>query len=229
MQCPLCESFHFHEGSIDALGRQIFICDLCYLAYVDAKYHLTFEEQKKRYDRHENYETEGYVNFLNQCIQPTLPFLTKNNKICGLDYGSGPATFSKSEPYESVLAKILRRDYGIRTFCYDPIYSPILEITNLSFGHPFDFLFSTEVWEHFTEIKETIRHIHSLVKVGGIISVMTSPWKENTEFSEWYYARDETHVVFYHKKTMEWISEKFSWKLVARPIESVWIFQKYSE
>ena len=49
----------------------------------------------------------------------------------------------------------------------------------------------------------------SILKPGGLLVVMTAPWDDLAAFRTWGYASDETHVVFYHRRTLEWIFDKF--------------------
>ncbi len=83
-------------------------------------------------------------------IDPALPYLTAG--MTGLDYGCGPTP---------TLSVMLRRE-GIRCEDYDPFFV----------GHPlqktFDFVFSTEAFEHFFHPGREIRKIRALTPRQGI-------------------------------------------------------------
>jgi SAM-dependent methyltransferase len=224
-KCPLCGSIEIDFYSDQPISRSYYLCKNCSLIFVDPKYLLNFNDQKTRYDFHENDpDSTGYMNFLNKAIFPALKYI-KSSGI-GLDYGSGPGSHPDSKFGCSALAYSLIHDHGCSVLCYDPVYSPWDESEFSIKQNYFDYIFSTEVWEHFTQPLSSIQLIDSLLKVDGIVSVMTGAWDETKDFANWYYPKDDTHVVFYHERTMEWISEKFQWKILERPTDSVWIFQK---
>jgi hypothetical protein len=211
--CTLCNSTKIETYILNLRGKNYFICKNCNLIFMDPDQHLNFGEQKIRYNFHQNsIQDIGYVKFLNSCIQPTIPFLEKylefNHEI-GLDYGSGP---------EPTLFRILEK-YGYKMENFDPIYNDfVLDKT-------YSYIFSTEVWEHFSNPFLEISKIKNLLKRNGILSIMTSTWNEDIDFKTWHYSNDDTHVSFYHKKSMEWIVEFFQWKVLKNPASNVWIFQ----
>jgi SAM-dependent methyltransferase len=224
-KCPLCESKDISFFSEQPISRTYYLCNNCKLVFVESKHLLDLSEQKTRYDFHENYpDNPGYMNFLNKAILPALKYI--NTSGIGLDYGSGPASGPKSKFGSSALAYSLIHDHMCSVLCYDPVYSPWEESEFVARHNFFDYIFSTEVWEHFTNPFQSIKQIHSILKKDGIVTVMTGAWNEIIDFSGWYYAKDETHVVFFHETTMEWISAEFHWDLLEKPSETVWIFQK---
>ncbi|MCC5813416.1 MAG: class I SAM-dependent methyltransferase [Leptospira sp.] len=224
-KCPLCESGDTQFFSDQPISRNYYICKNCKLISVDPNHLLDLSNQKIRYDFHENQpDNSGYMNFLNKAILPALNYI--NTSGIGLDYGSGPGSGPESKFGSSALAYNLIRDHNCSVQCYDPVYSPWEDSEFEMKQKYFDYIFSTEVWEHFTHPFQSIKQIHSLLKPQGILTVMTGIWNETMDFPNWYYPKDDTHVVFYHEKTMEWISGKFDWNVLERPSETVWIFQK---
>lgn len=234
MKCPLCQSQSDRIIGIgsDALRRDLYRCLHCFLVFIPPNQQLNLSLQKTRYDFHENtIENAGYVGFLNRAIKPALSWLKASGR--GLDYGSGPG----SESEGSVLARILEAK-GFSMDSYDPIYRPdgieifprvggVGSFSRLEGGESgYDFIFSTEVWEHFTDPASSLQSIANLLKFNGILVVMTSPWSEKTAFESWHYAKDDTHVCFYHANTMEWIAQNWGWEIIERPLEAVWIFRR---
>ncbi len=43
---------------------------------------------------------------------------------------------------------------------------------------------------------------------------MTDLFSKTIDFKEWYYKDDNTHVIFYHKNTFNWIKENVSFSKV---------------
>lgn len=196
MICVLCGNNNINEIG-NFFNRIFFKCSECDLLQVDKSFLLGKEEEKSRYKTHNNFITEpGYVEFLNSLIIPALNFIDKNGT--GIDYGCG---------HTKVLVELLSGK-NIKCHSYDPFFFPEISEKN------FDFIFASECFEHFHNPTETIEHIVSLIKPGGYLSVMTNFHPEKKELSTWYYLKDHTHVVFYNKKTFEYIAEKYNAKIV---------------
>lgn len=192
--CPLCiksDTFNEVKGPDN---RTFTLCGNCQLIFTETRFQLSKSEEEVRYKKHNNSITnKGYVQFLNQAINPTLPFL--NREMKGLDFGCGP---------QPVLAELLKMQ-GFDCDNYDPIFFPELEIEN-----KYDFIFATECFEHFFFPAKEIQKIKNLLKVDGYLIVMTDRWTKTELFKSWTYARDKTHVSFYHGRTMEFIAKKYS-------------------
>jgi hypothetical protein len=47
------------------------------------------------------------------------------------------------------------------------------------------------------------------LKPGGVLTVMTAPWEDLESFRTWGYASDETHLCFYHRRTLDWICARY--------------------
>ena len=112
----------------------------------------------------------------------------------GLDYGCGPA------PTLSALLE----ERGMPCDNYDPFFFP-----HLLPGRKYDFIFSTECFEHFFYPGREIPKLLALAKAGGHLIIMTDLWKNPEEFASWSYGRDFTNVSFYHAGTLNWISKHY--------------------
>lgn len=217
MICPLC---HSSETSLFTVKnrpiRDYLRCAQCELIWMRPAQWLARELERERYDRHENEESTGYRQFLQPIldeirahyarsqVRPADPFQI-------LDYGCGPTAF---------FAKWLRQE-GFDVSRYDLHYFT----DQGSLQKPYDVIVSTEVWEHFHHPREEVDQLTRLLKPTGIFAVATSAPPSLSEFHDWYYRRDLTHVAFYSLKTMEWIAKEFGLKLV-RATSPYWIFQK---
>lgn len=154
------------------------------------------EEEKQRYLQHENSpEHAGYRAFLTRAIDPAMPYLDAN--MSGLDYGCG---------HTPTLSGLLR-ERGLRCDDYDPLF------VRTEPGR-YDFIFSTEVFEHFFEPAREIEKITRHLNARGLLIVMTERWKTIEQFADWYYADDPTHVAFYHNKTFRFICETYGFEPV---------------
>jgi hypothetical protein len=192
--CKLCSSNNLIpvSGKDD---REYLLCNSCNLISVKEKYFLTEYEEKKRYLEHENgiYHT-GYVNFLNRAIQPLLQYLTPD--MIGLDYGCG---------YAPTISELLRKD-GFICHNYDPIFFPDTPLLQ------YNFIFSTEVFEHFFYPSTEMKKLADLLMIKGFLVIMSERWNSIEQFSNWYYTTDPTHVAFYNNTTFDYICIKYKFE-----------------
>ncbi|HOS97598.1 MAG TPA: class I SAM-dependent methyltransferase [Deltaproteobacteria bacterium] len=162
------------------------------LIFVEERFLPSRDQEEARYRMHRNTgEDSGYVAFLNQAVEAALSFLKPGMK--GMDFGCGPVP---------TLSTLLEK-CGMRCGNYDPLFFPRVP------EGPHDFIFATECFEHFFSPDRELLKIKALLAPGGILTIMTEPWTCLDGFSTWPYARDATHVCFYHDRTMDWISEKY--------------------
>lgn len=209
MTCPLCASQGNFPATTGLMGRVFRHCDNCNLVFVEQQFLPEQEEEKARYDQHNNsIDDRGYVNFLNQAISPAMPYLSKGMK--GLDYGCGPGP---------TLSILLERE-GMTCADYDPLFFPDLP------EGPFDFIFATECFEHFFDPAKELNRLKQLLKPGGLLVIMTNLWERFEQFSNWHYTNDFTHVSFYHAETFRFICNHFGFKRLESDGERVVILKK---
>lgn len=92
LSCPLCLTRHDPPVVSGADQRTYYACEQCALIFVDPVHFLSLEAEKNHYATHENHpRNDGYVRFLNQVLEPALPYL--NPSMHALDYGCGPVHF----------------------------------------------------------------------------------------------------------------------------------------
>ena len=217
MNCPLCHAKVGKVGTdpifkvgtdpifIDEKKKQengvrpYYACPSCALIFLPRGYHLSPQEEKERYDLHQNDPSDkGYVQFLNQLIEPLVPFLKEGMR--GLDYGCGPG------PTVSLLLK----EKGFTVEDYDPIYQDHKDLLE----QQYDFVTSTEVVEHFAYPDQEFKRLHGLLKEGGILAVMTQMLKKEKEFKDWWYWREPSHVAFYQPETFLFIAREFGMQII---------------
>ena len=208
-KCSLCKSLNTSLFA-EVENKKYFICRICDLVFLPGRYHLSPDEEKKRYELHENDPAdESYRKFLSRLAKPVKEMTTVPAK--GLDYGSGPVP---------VLAKMLEDD-GYDTKFYDPYFADDHSVLN----EDYDFICCSEVFEHFSNPGSEIEKLLNILKVNGILGIMTEIRQESIKFRNWHYRRDPTHVCFYSDKTIDWISKNYN--LVRYKISNrVNIFQK---
>ena len=195
--CPLC----YHSQSellLSGKGRPYYECNNCHLIYVPQNWHLKIEEEKKRYETHQNHILDqGYRNFLGQIID----FLNIESlqDLQVLDYGCGK---------DQALVKILA-ERGVKVDAYDPLFRQI----KLPALFQYQLIFCTEVAEHFCRPRQEFEFFQQLLSLGGVIGLMTSIVPQDKIFENWYYIKDPTHITFYTEQSLRWIGHHFNWSL----------------
>ena len=188
--CPLClteKTLPFFQDP----HRDYFHCFTCSLTFVPPKYFLSAEEEKARYDTHENDPDDpAYRKFLNRVFDPLHPLLAPSS--CGLDFGSGPG------PTLSVMFE----EHGHSMQLYDAFYAP--DLTALR--QTYDFITATEVLEHLHYPGQELNRLWSCLKPGGYWGIMTKLTPSQDHFAKWYYKKDPTHVSFFSSSTFEWLA-----------------------
>ncbi len=186
MICRLCES-----DSLQSYFNEYSKCSRCHMIQQDQATLLTFEEEKSRYSQHNNDSQDlGYINFLKNLTDPLLNYIKPSD--IGLDFGCGPGP---------TISKILAKE-NVECFDYDPAFFPHQSLLETKY----DFITSSEVFEHLHRPKEVIESIWAMIKPGGILGIMTVFYPQKQEdFAKWWYKNDPTHVCFYNEEVFEYI------------------------
>ncbi|MBT5832948.1 MAG: class I SAM-dependent methyltransferase [Candidatus Latescibacteria bacterium] len=209
LSCPLCKSIDVHSFE-QAHQRDYFGCDVCKLVFLNPEQRLDYRDEIARYEAYENDPTDiGYRDFLSRVADPLANVLQLG--AMGLDYGCGPGP----------TLSLLLEEKGFPTTNYDPAFVPEKSVLRRSY----DFITCTETVEHFFYPDEELDRLDHLLRPGGWLAVMTEVWSEACTLADWSYARDPTHVCFYHQKTMVWIAEHCGWQMQS-PHRNVFLFQK---
>ncbi len=194
--CPLCKKYRnslFHQSE----NRIYLHCSNCDLVFVPDNFILSEEEEKKKYDNHQNSpQNGGYVDFLNRLLIPLERYLPKGAE--GLDFGCGPG------PTLSVIMK----EKGFMMDIYDHFYAKESQV----FQKRYDFITLTEVIEHLKNPVFEMERLWNLLKTEGYLGIMTAFRVE--KFDSWYYKRDLTHIRFFSQNTFKWLAKKLDAKIL---------------
>jgi len=207
--CPLCSSKlteNLHKDS----HREYLKCSHCDFVFVPKIYHLTEEDERARYDTHNNDpEDDRYRNFLNQLLKPLKERIPKN--ASGLDFGSGPG------PTLSLMLE--GRGYSVDL--YDKFYAR----NDAVFDRQYDFITASEVVEHLRQPLVELSRLMGLLKSNGVLAIMTQILTPQIDFEQWYYKNDPSHVGFFSEKVLNFLAEKWQTELYVIS-ERVVIFKK---
>lgn len=188
--CPLCNSkgYLFHSNVF-------FLCSGC-SGIFKAKHSLPSpEEEKKRYETHQNdVKDTAYQNFVSPITNAVQTYYTTDS--LGLDFGAGTGP---------VISAVLEsKGYSLHQF--DPFFKNDTKTLKMKY----DYVVCCEVIEHFHYPAKEFALLKKLLNPGGHLFCMTHLFTENTDFEQWYYKNDITHVFFYQIKTMEKIKAMFN-------------------
>lgn len=173
---------------------EFYHCLDCDLRFLDPGQRLGFDDEKERYSQHNNDVNDpAYRRFVEPLfVQIQMRVL---NKSCGLDFGAGPGP---------ALAQMFEQG-GHKMEIYDPFFQP----DTACLSKTYDFIVASEVAEHLYRPYVELQKIFHLLKPGGWLGIMTLLVEPATDFANWYYRRDPTHVVFYSRQTFVWIAQHF--------------------
>lgn len=196
--CRLCASDNVCAYA-RAGGRDYLLCANCDLVFLAKDQLPELAVERAEYGLHENDPAdEGYRRHLSKLTDPLQERLQKGAR--GLDFGCGPG------PAISVI--LGEAGYCVKN--YDPAFFP--DETLLS--RQYDFVTATEVVEHFhNPAREFDLFSHLLADTGATLALMTQMRQPETDFANWHYIREISHVAFYSQRSFQWIAQKFDWTI----------------
>lgn len=198
--CPLCGGKNISAYAEDRF-RKYLICRTCALVFVPEQYRVSDEQEKARYDLHNNYPDDpGYRKFLSRLFGPVCARIPEG--AAGLDFGCGPGP---------ALAAMFRES-GYFIDVYDKFYAPDSKV----FEKTYDFIAAAEVVEHLHYPGHELARLKKLLRPGGILGIMTKLVKSREAFDKWHYKNDHTHVCFFSQQTFKWLAR--DWQV---PVEFI--------
>jgi SAM-dependent methyltransferase len=152
------------------------------------------KEEEARYRLHQNNVNDsGYRDFVSPIVDAIVSRYSINENV--LDFGSGK---------ESVITQMLK-EKGIISEQYDPFFRNDINLLKKQYNY----IACCEVVEHFHNPYNEFKLLFSLLKPKGKLLIMTDLINDGTDFSEWYYKNDFTHVFFYSTKAFHYIVKEF--------------------
>ncbi|BAF72081.1 class I SAM-dependent methyltransferase [Sulfurovum sp. NBC37-1] len=175
-------------------------CKSCEYIFKSPECYQSIEEQKSRYDLHENDEDHpGYRAYFQRFLDFVLPLV--GTPKTALDFGCGRST---------LLASLLE-EKGIQCDYFDPLY----HLDSLDDSKKYELIVSTEVFEHLHQPKEVFHSLLERLEDGGYLALQTQFHPNNEEaFKKWYYHQDPTHIVFFRAKTFRVLAEMYGCEFV---------------
>jgi hypothetical protein len=187
-------------------------CPQCFATFLESTQLPDIEAERSRYLLHKNSPHDsGYRAFLDRLAEPLVKKLHPGDN--GLDFGCGDG---------SVLGLMLT-EKGYTVCYYDPFFRPDVSVLNRTY----DFIACCEVVEHFHQPAYEFARLNSMLNPNGWLGIMTCFQTDDSEFANWYYRKDLTHVVFYREETFKYIASQFGWNCEV-PVKDVVLMQKRS-
>ena len=213
MNCHICNRSTelFKDEKTDITYHH---CKPCEYIFKSPTCYQSIEEQKERYDLHENDEEDAeYRAYFQRFLDFVLPLVGKPETA--LDFGCGRSR---------LLAKILEEN-GMECDAYDPLYHPDIP----SNSKKYELLVTTEVFEHLHQPREVFEILLERLKEGGYLAIQTQFHPNNAEaFKKWYYHQDPTHIVFFRPQTFRVLCEKYGCEFVGYNGVNMLVLRKIS-
>jgi len=138
-----------------------------------------------------------------------LPY--RKNIKNALDFGCGP---------EPVLANLLSKK-GIPTKVYDKCFYPKDTLETYSL------VTAVEVIEHLACPLSAFKKISGKIRKNGYLALSTLFHPDClSEFDNWWYRRDSTHISFYSPVTLSVLAKKFGLKIIYNNNKNRCVMQK---
>ncbi len=206
MTCPLCSSSELKNlGDFKGhkkLTIEFYLCKICQLLFKDPSLRLALEQEKHRYETHNNDLTNSnYMGYMEKSWKLILGQLdlSKSSEIQILDYGCGP-----TQAFE-----YFGKKSEVQIDSYDPLFFPKLDEFK-----PYDGIVMHESFEHFYQPGQELATACRSLKPDSQLWIHTQIYTDDTDLNTWSYTRDPTHVVFLTDFCLEWIRKNFKFSKV---------------
>lgn len=194
MNCTLCNT-----ELTNKIDNEYYQCGTCNAIVKEESLWYSSDKEKHHYEQHNNDINDlGYQKFTSPVTNAILKLLS--NDSLGLDYGCGKGP---------VITEQLRKK-GYEIDLYDPYFYPDESYLDKSY----DYIFSCEVFEHFYNPKEELIKLKNILKNDGWLIIKTHLYENQTDFNNWYYKKDQTHVFIYTFKTVEYIAKTLNFEII---------------
>lgn len=211
MKCRVC-----NNPSIETVGqnrwREFCYCDRCGLVFVPEQYWVSVEEEKNRYEKHNNTpENKGYIKFLEQVVDVVCNVKNPSFSPRVLDFGSG----------ESAVLTTLLMEKGFDCIAYDPLFSINIDTDSSSY----DIIILCEVIEHLRDIEAEMERIKNLLDGNGVLIIRTRLYPSVEKIENWWYAQDKTHINFFDSRTIGEVARRINRPNVLAIAEDIFVIE----
>jgi rubredoxin len=200
--CPLClaqESSLFDQDKF----RSYLKCSTCGLVFVPRDSLISEDQEKERYEAHENGENQsGYIQYLSKIGEAIKPFLNEGDR--GLDFGCGKT---------KLLAGLLAPHH---VSSYDVYFHPQHELLNVTY----DFVILSEVIEHLRDPRK------EMLKLSSPKIFIKTKFYPEVGFNQWFYKRDKTHIQFFNPGSFDELAKINGYKSWEKIGEDLYCFKK---
>ncbi len=209
MKCKICENNDIKELELE---KTYYHCQKCDLIFLDEDQILKPEEEKRRYEQHDNtHRNKGYVKMFERFIEEVIePYMEEIETV--LDFGCGPGP---------VLADLLQ-ERGLTVDIYDPYFFPEKTFREKEY----DLITYTEVFEHLIKPVKEIEMLIKHLREGRYLAIMTSFHPGVNDFKDWWYNWDPTHITFYNSNTFQEIARRYPLKIIFEDGGKYCLFKK---
>lgn len=181
--CPLCLGSDFRP-LCDVGTREIHHCAGCDLRFVPPIFHLSVDEERRRYLCHDNsFQDTEYIAYLNRCIKDLSRIPVEHPQV--LDFGCGQ---------HGVLSDILNKQ-GVHCTAYDPLFC----IGPNALDQKYDIVILNEVIEHLRDPRHELMRLSNIARFMLIRTRLVTPL---TDIASWWYVQDPTHIAFYSTRSI---------------------------
>ena len=211
MECVVCKNNSAEVFKVID-KKKYWKCNTCFAKFLDKTHYLDSKLEKNRYLEHNNnIDDISYRNFLSKLSLSLEKKLSTGDY--GLEFGCG---------HGPALADMLRLK-GYMVDLYDPFFYPNKNVLEKKYN----FITCTETIEHFFNPYNEFKLLDNLLLDNAWLGIMTCFLSEESQFENWYYRKDPTHVVFYAEKTFRIIAEQRNWTCEI-PTKDIALFCKNS-
>ena len=195
MECVVCKNKSIEVFKIIE-RKKYWKCFICFAKFLDKSHYLDSNSEKNRYLEHNNnIDDPSYRKFLSKLSIPLEKKLSANDH--GLEFGCG---------HGPALADMLKGN-GYQINLYDPFFFPDKSVLEKKYN----FITCTETAEHFFNPYQEFNLLDNLLLDNAWLGIMTCFLTKESQFENWYYRKDPTHVVFYAEETFKIIAEQRNW------------------
>ena len=160
---------------------QFWRCPCCHFIWRDSSSHVSFAQERARYETHDNSRTPSYEAYFRSVVEWCQKELPKGARV--LDFGAGK---------EAVLAQLLREN-GFQAEAYDLHFIPDESV----WGQRYHAVIAVEVFEHLADPRAQFQRLQNILHPNGQVLLVTHRTEEVSDFANWWYARDPTHIGFH--------------------------------